>query len=85
MTTTIGKLRFGIGPDTILGRGNDSIVFSGFCKETYLLVFESDEPVAVKRVPKIDISQREVDIMKKTTGNPNILRLIHIEKDNDYL
>ncbi len=74
------KLRY--DPNTVLGNGNGTIVFRGIFRQG---IFGSDEPVAVRRIPKNDISLREVEIMKKTTGNPHILRLIHANIKEDFL
>ena len=82
MTTRIGKLRY--YPNSILGRGNGTTVFKGIFNESIFGVAKN-ELVAVKRVLKIDVSWREVNIMKKVTDNPYILRLIHTEKKGDFL
>ena len=80
MTTKIGKLKY--DPNSIIGHGNGTTVFSGFFKRNLL---GSNTPVAIKRVQKSDVSLREVEIMKKTNDNPYILRYIHIEITNDFL
>lgn len=79
-TIKVGKLRY--DPDAVLGKGNGTTVFRGTFRKGIL---GSDEPVAVKRIPKNDISLREVEIMKKTTDNPHILRLIHAKIKDDFL
>lgn len=80
MATKVGKLRF--DHSDVLGRGNNTVVFSGIFRESF---FGSDDPVAVKRVLKSDVSLREVEIMKKLTGHPNIVRLFHVEIKDDFL
>ncbi len=81
MTTKIGKLRY--DPKNILGQGSyGTTVFSGFFKRS---LFGSDNPVAIKRLQRSYISLNEVEIMKKTTDNPYILRFIHIEMTDDAL
>ncbi len=80
MTTKIGKLIY--DHSEVLGQGNGTTVFSGIFRESF---FGSDNPVAVNRILKNDVSLREVEIMQKLTGHPNIVRLFHVEKKDDFL
>jgi len=81
MTTKIGKLTY--DPKNIIGHGYGTTVFSGYFKRS--LIFGRNQPVAIKHILKNDVSLKEVEIMKKISDNPYILRVIHIEMTNDFL
>ena len=70
---------------SILGRGSFGTVFSGFLE----IKGSHNQSVAVKCVLNSDLEapfiQREVDLMKKVSDHPNILRYICTEKDVDFL
>ena len=73
----VGRLRF--YPEALLGHGSHgSVVFRG----TY-----NDRPVAVKRVSKHfgAVADREVAILSRVDGHPNVVRFFTREEDEEYL
>ncbi|XP_045027630.1 death-associated protein kinase 1 [Daphnia magna] len=67
------KIRF--DRDALLGRGGFAYVFKG--------KFGGRE-VAVKRVELLEVDEREEEAMLKLE-HPNIVKLLHYEKDNDFM
>ncbi len=81
----VGKLTYETNTNSILGRGSFGTVFPGFLE----IKGSSHQPVAVKRILNSELEapfiQREVELMKKVSDHPNILRYICTEKDVDFL
>lgn len=84
MATRVGKVNY--NQTKVVGRGSyGTYVFRGF-----LGLHEYDRPVAVKRMqrgPNLDESliQREVELMKRASEHPNILRYIRQDSDPIFL
>jgi len=83
MVTRVGKLNY--IQTKIIGRGSyGTVVFQG-----YLGLYENYRPVAVKRLQRSHVNpsliQREVELMKRASDHPNILRYIHTEIDPNFM
>lgn len=72
---TVGNISF--DPNTVIGEGNTSTVYDG--------KFQNRD-VAVKQIAKtqLQVVEREIDLLVKSDGHPNILRYFFVEQDNDY-
>ena len=85
----VGKLNY--DPHSIIGRGSFGVVFTGYYNSSSLalLGFGKQEPVAVKRVQRSHIDdysiRKEVKLMEKAGGHPNILRYYCTEMTDDFL
>ena len=84
MATHVGKLNY--NQKKIIGRGSyGTIVFQGFV----LGLYEKDRPAAVKRYQRSHVNESlfnwEVELMKKASDHPNILRYIRTERDANFL
>lgn len=83
--TTVGNLSY--DPKHILGRGNFGTVFGGFL--VHVDGTNKSIPVAVKRIERgradESIIQREMEILKKASNHPNILKYIHTEMNAEFL
>ena len=86
MTTSVGKLNFVQSEKTTLGKGSyGTTVFSGF----HTTSDSESVPVAIKRIIKthteVESVVREVKLMQKAGDHPNILRVIDIGMNDDFL
>lgn len=84
-TKTVGNLSYETNTNTVLGKGSFGTVFSG----TLLKDDGSYQSVAVKRIlnsePDANDIQREVELMKRVSDHPNILRYICTEADDYFV
>ena len=63
-------------PNTPLGSGGYSYVFAGTYK---------DQNVAVKRIQLLDATDdKEVKVMQQILDHPNVVKLLHVENDENF-
>lgn len=89
MTIRVGKLSFNSEGEDILGYGSSgTTVYSGFYLRSESSSFT--KPVAIKRILKTTLQdqsvvKKEAKLMKKASNHPNILRIVRVEMNSDFL
>ena len=84
-TFRVGKVKY--YTDQIIGRGSFGTVYSGILRGG---IYGGDaRPIAVKRIERgrVDecLIQREVELMQKANGHPNILSYFCTETDTNFV